>query len=177
MVQTVPEEFINAAIAEIEAVGYYRTDSRFELQIDDDTISLVSTSKIVPFNRTARISPPRVVAAKGLRSIEQAYHVNGSEVKAPFELGATASDHFCVRFRRRNDTVKHIADTHQWNSPVTAFKVTFKYGDTQKCGLDRLLMTRFGLTSRQIAADCTEYEYPSASLSGQGFSWFVDWLA
>lgn len=171
----IPQEFVEAARAEITSVGYYRTDPRIDVQIEKDTIVVISTSTIVPFDGRATIRPPTAIAAQGLRSVKQTYHVDGNQVTQPFQLGTRAKDDFMVEFRRENDAVKRITDTHRWVSPVTKFIVTFKFGDVHTCGLTRLLMTRPGLKFDQVRDGHWEYAYPFASFSGQGFNWYVDW--
>lgn len=171
----IPQEFVEAANAEITSVGYYRTEPKIEVQIEEDTIIFISTSTIVPFDGRTTIKPPRATAAKGLKSVKQTYHVDGNPVTQPFQLGARVKDQFMVEFRRKSDTITRITDTHRWASPVTKFIVTFKFGDAHTCGVTRLLMARPGLKFDQITDGHWEYAYPFASFSGQGFNWYVDW--
>jgi hypothetical protein len=175
--QTLPSEFYEALVQEITEAGYYRLNPSIELRIDDDVISLVSTSTIVPFNNETSISRPKAGAARGLKLLDQSYLVAGKEVTKPVPLTSNTDDCFCVRFKRKSAAVTKVTDKHLWVSPVTDFTVTFKHGDSHSCGFRKLDGRVVGLQSKQVDKGCIVYTYPRASFSGQGFTWSVNWLS
>jgi hypothetical protein len=175
----VPEAFLNAAIEELKGAGYYRVEPQIEVRVDGDTISFASSSKIVTFNGAATILPPRANPANGLKLIDQIYQIDGAEVRAAMAIKSGSSDRYCARFRRKSSKVKEISDTHYWLSPVTAFVVTFQHTNLHSCGVEKLTGRLAGLAPEPSPEGETGrlvYKYPSASFSGQGFTWWVRWL-
>jgi hypothetical protein len=179
MPQHIPDIFLDAAIQELTTLGYYRIEPEIKVQVEGDFISFISKSKIVTFNGSASVEPPTSIPTKGLSLVEELYRVDGQEVRAPLLVQHGATDHYFVKFKRKNSKVRMISDTHYWLSPVTAFIVTFQYGASHSCGVEKLTGRTLGLAPEPSSGNGpghTVYKHGFASFSGQGFNWWVRWL-
>jgi hypothetical protein len=180
----IPREFRAAAIAQLIEIGYYRKDPVIKLHVDNKGISLTSRSEIIPINGKATVVVPSTQAPKGLECVAEKFHLNDREIKiqrgkkpqVEVVKGPTR-DLYVVDFVRTSNTVQ-VLDVHRWKSPVTPFKVAFRHDDDQTCGVGSVLMqqmTSLELKKTKYDGYKPAYEYPMASFSGQGFTWFVSW--